>query len=272
MSIRILLDTTVVRKFVHDDPDCLDIRKARSSRFPVHFSLPYTCWLELLDDLLSLGRKFFSAWAAKARDLDTILDPELPLLPDGIHLGALLGWEGIAPMTEDVRLIYRKWWELMRSAQRAMDLYTGISFFDSRGEQVLALKKAEIQIQIEEERQFWQNLFPKFKQIADAHNGSVKQVVTALLSGGLKPPGLAAAFAHFLKLYGEGYNPSSDKNQGDVLDFYLTAALDLPSIVVTADGKFLKRMHASGEPILRRIIATEDLHRRLNSQGFQDLL
>jgi hypothetical protein len=99
--VRVLLDTNVVRGFMHE-PSLL--KKVASVRGEIKFSMIPYCFAELLDDLCH-DRHLFFLWKQIRRSFAALIDSNWPLLPHGYVLSVLIGiLESSKPMdVEEVR-------------------------------------------------------------------------------------------------------------------------------------------------------------------------
>ena len=270
MAIRVLLDTCTVRHFIYEDPGHLDLCRIRKSKSKLLISIGYPASLEIADYITNHESFPFVRWGTKGPELDSILDPEFPIFPGGIHLTSLLGNEDVPKLTHDDKLVYRKSWQLMRSASSRCDLAKGITYSDSKGEATIPFDGAMIRKEIEDERRWFIDSFPKFEKHAKQVGTTVEHI--ADLIAGFEPKVFAQAYAILLVMKQKGYDPTSIKRQGDVFDISLLLALELPAIAVTHDEKFVNRARQTKAPEARLLMTVDEFHDKLDKGELEDLV
>ena len=89
MIVRVVLDTCVIRHYIHGHVG-LDLAAIKSSAEELRLSLAGGTGIELLAQLVE-GRLTWSDWSSRIPDIDSVLDRRWPLLPTGRQLAALAG-------------------------------------------------------------------------------------------------------------------------------------------------------------------------------------
>lgn len=287
-SVRVLLDTNVVRKHIHGDPDQMDLGLIRSRLSVLRVSLADAAMVELAADLLLEESVGFNPWQRAVAEFNEILDKELPIFPGGSELADLAELRvGPTVFTEDSKLYYQASWRLMGQAQSASDLETGIIYRDSEGDKQLRFDKGRLSEIIEGQRAGWIGNIQRLSGLLAALSVSKRQV-RSLINMGLQPIGgdspdfaskmdaVGQAWATFLAASlpsPSAYNPQGARRQGDVFDFSLLFALALPDLViVTADSKFVNRSRDTKAPQTARLLTTVEFNNKLEDGSIFDLV
>ncbi len=119
---RILLDSSVVRSIVHNDPSSMDLNRLLACKQGHPISLPLPTCLELAVALVQ-GRMPFSDWTAHVGLLDQVLDPVRPTVT-GIA-------SDLVPAIPESHC--RAGWALLRHSRSVDDLRRGHDFVDEKG-------------------------------------------------------------------------------------------------------------------------------------------
>jgi hypothetical protein len=280
-SVRVLLDTNVVRKHIYGDPDKLNLGLVKSRLAVLKISLADAAMVELAADLLVDRTVSFDEWRNAVDAFDQIIDQELPIFPGGCELADLANLRvGPRAFTEDSRLYYQCSWRLMAQAQGEKDLEKGISYRDSHGEKVLRFDKAHLNSVIKDQRDGWIGNIQRLSGILTALSVGKNQV-RSLINMGLNPmDGESADFGQKLDAVGKTwatflamalpgpspYNPAGEGRKGDVFDFSLLFALSLPDLViVTADGRFVRSARQTGSQQAKRLLEIDEFNHMLEN-------
>src|SRR4051812_28905446 len=114
-AVRLALDTCAVRSHVHQDTVRPDLESLARQRGQVLVSISDVAAAELLVALLE-GRIPWDAWKERVRQLDSILDPDLPILPGGRQLAEMAGLSaGDVAAIDDAKEHGRAYWRLLAS-------------------------------------------------------------------------------------------------------------------------------------------------------------
>ena len=276
--IPVILDTSVVRHFLHEDEEVgyLDVGKLKSAAVPLKLSISWVASAELMDDLMTRAIPF-DLWARRVPELDSVIDRSLPVFPGGRHLGALLWIPGTGAFSEDDRLGYRVLWRLMSRARQKLDLIDGITYHDSKGKpRMIANRNGALQQGIEKQRQWWRGSFGIFEAVASQHQAEVKDVSDSIRSFDGKTDRkldvIRELYAQFLDLKQKGMEPSGEKRRGDVFDFQLVLPLALPAVVLCDDEKLVNRCRQLPSPRWKLLMTVKEFHKRLVGQTLVPLL
>jgi hypothetical protein len=119
---RILFDTVVARKVLHGDADAIDLHALARARGAHPVSLADGAFAELARQIVE-GRIPLRDLRRRAERLDAILDPDLPVAPGGVELGALAGLRPLPGLDlDEMRAYYRETWRYLRTRRSAGDL------------------------------------------------------------------------------------------------------------------------------------------------------
>ncbi|HSN98055.1 MAG TPA: hypothetical protein VLS89_07140, partial [Candidatus Nanopelagicales bacterium] len=119
---RVVLDIVTVRKLVHGDRDAIDLDALAAHRDNHPISIADGALTELARGL-GEGRLPMDRWAESARELNEVLDPDLPVCPGGFELAAIAGLRPFHGVDfEGTRTYYRETWRYLCSRRRPEDL------------------------------------------------------------------------------------------------------------------------------------------------------
>lgn len=289
MSTRIVLDTSAVRKHLHQDADRLDLvvlEHAVRDRTAV-VSLPDTASAELLRDLLD-GSIDWTIWPRVA-ELNQLLDRDMPILPGGRELADMAGLFKVPDLSEiDSRIYYRESWLLVAHARSRADLERGREYEDLRGRHRVRADEAHINRVFEQEGVSWKAFIDEMRNI-DGLQDQNRREIASIVDEGMKPqPGEAADLAEKLEAQRKmlahyifeslksrtPYNPESNRNKGDIIDLGMLMTLAIPNTVIcTADTRSLiNRLQAAGSSHGRRVVTPAELNQHLANGTLSSLL
>jgi len=287
MKPRIILDTSVVRNHLHQDPVRIDLDLLRAAKETVLVSLSDVTNAELLRGLFS-GAITWEAWARIA-ELDALLDKELPVLPGGRELAVTAGLYHDADFSEvNSKIYYRESWRLLADARSRSDLERPRRYKDLTGTHEIRGDQAHVERMFEKERESWSD-FIRTMQQNPAVMGKKRTVIAGIVDAGTEPEDDEAVdlqdmleaqrrmLTHYLASAAkthEPYNPESDKNKNDSLDLTMLFALILDNtIICTADTRSMRdRLKSTGATQAKRVISPAELNQHLASGTLSDLL
>jgi hypothetical protein len=282
MPVRLVLDTSAVRKHLHRDADRIDLEMIRKNRDDLLVSLPDIAPAELVKQLLEASIKW-GEWGRIA-ELDALLDPVMPVIAGGRELALISGLFPVADFDEeDSRRYYKAGWNLLVRSRSRSALSRGIEYRDRRGRRRRRKLRAEpnhIDQVFEDERRGWKEFLDEMKGIpglAEQPRAEIGRIVDLAMTPGAGEAAdlpdkleaqrriLARYIAEYLRKK-EPYNPVSPKNKGDIIDFTMLMVLALPDTVIcTADeNTLIKRLREGGSNQLRRVITPQELNQHLN--------
>lgn len=278
MLARILLDTCTVRNHLHANGMQLDFKAIHSSVEQLRFSLPGGAGVELLEQLTE-GRVSWKEWTTGIQAIDSILDQRWPLLPTGRQLAAIAGTQtNVAIDIEAERRHLRAVWRLQRHSKSTSDLERGGWYEGVDGQRyAIKLELPKLQSAGAAERDSWKNyirhiqtLLPSLgvKQASEADILALMKMNQGTYPGDPVDLGdkldsvsrmIARLVSQALKKKGP-YNPDTDKRRGDTFDISLLFYIPLPSVICTADEKFVNRLRSTGAPHARQVVSVEEFN------------
>lgn len=243
MSIRIILDTCIVRGMAHNSAEQLDVKAVSANTEELRFSLGDPTFLELF---VALGedRIDWLEWHRAVETLDELLDPEFPFFPGKSEIGIQSGLVDGDLELDKLACVLQSNWRYLAESQGPSDLQRIQYFTYSNGEEFKQQGVLSTSSRIQaEERLSWVKLM--------ASNDSERAIRDVLrqefgeLSTNLEP--VVRLLVKCLELAANGYNATSEKNKGDVFDFLLLFYLLLPDTVIcTSDKTFIARLKDAG--------------------------
>jgi len=284
MPVRVLLDTCVVRSYVHTVGPKLDIEGIVAHASELRVSLADSCFAELMAQLLE-RRCNFSDWSSKVHELDSILDKAFPIFPGGNELAYMSGiWQPAPINLSDSAIYYCACWDYMSSAKCIDDLTNEVTFTDSEGTHRICGNENQVKMTLEGHRNRWRDYVHDMqKRLA----GKKPEEVWSLIRMGLSPKDgepadfaarldcVAKCLALFLNMAlkkNGPYNPDGENRAGDVFDMDLLYALPLPAIIVTADEKFYNRMRSLDCQQVSQIVLVEEFNQHIHNGTLASLI
>lgn len=278
MLVRILLDTCTIRNHLHAIGKQLDIDAIRSSTEQLRFSLPGGAGVELLEQLTE-GRVSWDEWKNGIPRVDSILDQRWPLLPTGRQLAAIAGTQtDIVIDIEAERRHLRAVWRLQRHSKCTADLQRGGWYEGADGQKYgIKLEIPKLQTAGSAQRESWKNyihhiqtLLPSLgvSKVSEADILALMKMNQGTYPG--DPPDLgdkldsvarmiARLVAQALKTK-DPYNPDTEKRRGNAFDISLLFYVPLPSVICTADEKFVNRLRDTGAPHARQVVSVDEFN------------
>lgn len=262
----IVLDTDVVRHTVQGRLDVgIDLGRLQRARGNHPVSLSEVACVELMDDLIK-GNVTFDAWQRTVPALDAVLDADIPVVPNGRGLGAMLG---LVSIEFDLSQSQRTAWEILRGARKLNDLRHGRRF-EIDGV-VRVFKRLKLPVLFAEVEASWVERFRKiddnFGPVRSDDRDEMRQRVRTILGEDLvRVPELelvVCATVERLIQHGRGYRPKLN----DALDFEHLFMVGLPGIVCSSDRRarnFARELRAPGS---ERFMSPSDLLAFLEPDG-----
>lgn len=235
----IVLDTSVVRHTMRRSAtlglDLVALQERRDGR-PV--SLSSVAMVELFDDLRH-GTVSIREWTEMVPQLNKVLDPDFPFIPNGRQLSAMLGLAGDQPTVSDDS---RAAWEFLKGVRSKRDVHRPRVITTEGGTR--QLEPAQVRKLLIHARDSWQQFFIDATEANGApiekHDRAiVREIITDNL--GLEPhqdgilAPVVAALAQRMFEHGRGYQPT----QNDALDFSHLFMTSLPATICIADNGFI---------------------------------
>lgn len=283
MLVRIVLDTCTVRNHLHRTGKQLDFGAIKSSTEQLRFSLPGGAGVELLEQLTE-GRLSWQEWTNGIPAIDAILDERWPILPTGRQLAAIAGTQtDISIDIEAERRHLRAVWRLQRYSQSTADLQRGGWYEGADGQRYgIKLELPKLQSAGTAERDSWKNyirhiqaLLPSLgvQQASEADILALMKLNQGTYPG--DPPDLGEKLDTVARMIARlvsqalkkkaPYNPDADKRRGDAFDISLLFYVPLPSVICTADEKFVNRLRDTGAPQSRQVASVDELNEHVRS-------
>jgi len=278
MLVRILLDTCTVRNHLHAIGKQLDFNAIRSSHEQLRFSLPGGTGVELLEQLTE-GRISWSEWTKGIPAIDSILDQRWPLLPTGRQLAALAGTQtDIVIDIEAERRHLQAVWRLQRHSNNTPDLQRGGWYEGTDGKRYgIKLELSKLQMVSTTERDSWKNYIRHIQALLPSlgmKRGTEADILSLMKMNQGTYPGdppdlgdkldsvarmIARLVSQALKTK-DAYNPDTDKRRGDAFDLSLLFYVPLPSVICTADEKFVNRLRDTGAPHSCQVVSVDEFN------------
>jgi len=290
MLVRILLDTCTIRNHLHAIGKQLDFGAIRSSTEQLRFSLPGGAGVELLEQLTE-SRVSWQEWTKGIPAIDSILDQRWPLLPTGRQLAAIAGTQtDVSIDIEAERRQLRAVWRLQRHSKSTADLQRGGWYEGADGKRyAIKLELPKLQAAGTSERDSWkgyirhiQTLLPSLgvNQASEAEILALMKMNQGTYPGdspdlGDKLDSVARMIARLVSQAlkkKDPYNPDTEKRRGDAFDISLLFYVPLPSVICTADEKFVNRLRDTGAPHARQVVSVEEFNELVRSGGVGPLV
>lgn len=290
MLVRIVLDTCTIRNHLHELGHRLDFSAINSSTEQLRFSVAGGAGFELLEQLTA-GRLPWSEWP-KISTLTPYLDDRWPLLPTGRQLAALAGTQtDISIDVEAERLHLRACWRFQTIARSNEDLtQKRASYRGADGkEYAIQLNHAALASAGSQQRRSWIDYIDHIRTLAP-QLGFTKldeaSIVALMKSNPNAYPGdppdfgdrLDAVSRMIARLVAQSlnrtapYNPSSVKRRGDAFDISLLFYVPLPSVICTADERFVNRLRDTGAPHAKQVVTVNELNNLMRNNGVANLV
>ncbi len=278
-SVRLALDTCAVRAHIHQDLERPDLKLIGENRDLVLVSISEVAVAELLIALLE-NRITWGDWTQRIHELNSVLDPEMPILPGGPMLAAMAGLFTESEFNiDDGKSHGQAMWRLLVSATSPDDLKRGIKYQDSQGTHLIKADLALAKNVVSEERDRWIKFIDKMKCLAKDAGWSPEKVKAIVLVELQPKSGEAPDFAVKLDLLGHfladrishaaqsdsSYDPTSKKRKNDGIDISLLYLFALPAIICTVDKWFIGRVQEAESPQSSQIITITELNAHLRN-------
>lgn len=276
-----MLDTSVVRKIVHGDPDALDVNALLALKGNHLVSIADGALAELADQLLR-GSISPGDWAKGIAAIDSLLDPDFPLAPGGKELASM--WGAHPPVGLDLgeaRAYYRAAWRYLRSVQQPADLTRREVFHAPSGRgYAIRLDAAHVRTVLAEAGARWASWVANVAGLITKSKDEGDKVTEAdlqrlMLSNLALDMGVADAMKLDLVIHvlakraiqastgKTPYNPKGEHN--DPLDLDLLFGIPLPAWVVTADLRLHRLVQSTASRDKASVMTPEELLNRLRN-------
>lgn len=256
--VRVMLDTSVVRRLARRAPDALDVERCRVSIVgePVVFSIADGAVLELLDDLTN-GSVSFEQWAHAAPQLQALLDPTMPIGPGGRELAP---WLPAIPRKHGIDSAQhrRASWEHLALVRSRADLVAARRYRQADGALIEdQLDPVAVAREVEAAGAAYAAWFAKVVHLARDERGQMRSrdwIVGQMLAGLSEDMGCFDATRLELACHYQAQRAIEAAHartpyvptRNDALDLELLFTLPLPAVVCTADDRlvrFVRRLH-----------------------------
>lgn len=290
MLVRIVLDTCTVRNHLHEIGKRLDFAAIKSSTEQLRFSLAGGTAFELLEQLTE-GRLPWSEWP-KISSITPFLDDRWPLLPTGRQLAALAGTQtDITIDVEAERRHLRACWRLQTVARCNDDLVSKGGWYEGSDgrKHSIHLQLPDLTATGSHQRRSWIDYIGHIKTLAPQMGfTSLNELsILALLKSNPNaypgdPPDFGdrvdAVSRMIARLVSQAlptnspYNPTSKKRRGDPFDISLLSYVPLPSVICTADKKFVNRLRDTGAPHAKQVVSVDELNGFIRNNNVANLV
>lgn len=278
---RILLDSSVVRGVVHDDPQALDLSELARLKGAHPISVADGALAELAAALLRDSIPW-AKWAKQIGDFDAVLDPEFPVAPGGRELAAFWGAQPPTGMNlDEVRAYYRAAWAYLRNARSAADLARREVFYGPSGRTyAIRLDASTVETAIRSIGEKWSRWVTSIAGLIHEERGEGKKIDEASLRRAAESNlllDMAAADVEKLDLVIHvlarrafeaarpvaPYSPRGEPN--DALDLDLMFGIPLPGWVCTADRRLHRVVQATASTDRSAVMTPTELLDRLSA-------
>jgi hypothetical protein len=169
-------------------------------------------------------------------------------------------------------------------------MQAGIIYTDASGNlKKLPLNTTQLKNSLNEGRQSWIDFIVEMQRLhrnGEADFSTLPKIEAYLRSGlgseSTDAPDLAtrlepvtrlqAHFAHMAINQSPPYDPSKENRRGDLFDWALLFTLPLPSVIVTSDGKFIKRLRATKATDALQIVSVEEFNDHARKDTLESLI
>lgn len=290
MLVRIVLDTCAIRNHLHGTGQRLDLSAITASAEQLRFSVAGGAGFELIEQLTE-GRLPWSEWP-NISTITPYLDDRWPLLPTGRQLAALAGTQtDIEIDVEAERLHLRACWRLLTVARCNDDLTAKGGWYEGAdgNKYAIRLQVPSLTSTGSHQRQSWIDYIAKIGTLTPQlgfPNLDESSIVALMKSNPNAYPGdppdfgdrLDAVSRMIARLVSQSlkkntpYNPSSDKRRGDAFDISLLFYVPLPSVICTADERFVNRLRDTGTPHARQVVTVDELNNLMRNNQVATLV
>lgn len=277
--MRVVLDTGAVRSIIHNDTPSVNTDLLAAQRPGIVASIGEPAFAEIVA-VVHEQRIGWNDWRGVIARLDSILDPNLPILPGRRELA-----EYVADQLPADRIVHiQAGWQHIVESLTPESLSRISSYQDSTGnERRLTGTFRAVQPIRSAVHQEWIGIVRRMQEILQGKGVSNERIEEIVRNGFETIPGhsldcLDAAvrfLSRSIALSVNGgrtpYNPEANVN--DAFDFELLYSLALPdSIICTTDTRLMNIVTATGSPQAGRIIGVDELNRRLSDNSLSMLL
>jgi len=282
---RIFLDTSVVRKIIHGDPDALDVRRLKGCKGNHLVSIADGALAELAIQL-ARGSVSPADWANRIAELDDILDPDFPVAPGGRELATL--WGAYPPIGFDsgeARAYYRAAWGYLRQVKTGGDLSRQATFHTTSGRAYeIRLDRAHAETVLADAGRQWADWVAKiaglirgFRKDGERVNEEDLRKLTMSslcldmgVADGMKLDLVIHVMAKRAAQAATGstpYDPHGEPN--DVMDLALLFGIPLPGWVCTADCRLHRLVRSTESRDRDKVLLPQELLALLDGSGEQ---
>ncbi len=274
----VVMDTGAVRNIIEGDSRRVDLAALRDDP-EIHVAIAGSAFAELVNQLVS-GQMSFEAWANNISQFDGVLDNDLPFFPAGRQLAAFSGVQQNDTNLDEEHRLAQEFWQLLRSAQSPEDLLTNDSEVEIEGQSVpVRVDSSRLAATVQRERSNWIDYVESFASELD-ENASRADVLQAVISRHGSEPSdspdhldrlspvfeMIATLVHSSLRRRGGYNPTSERRQGDTFDINLLYVLGhQEAVIVTTDRPFVSRLSQTGVSRSNRVMNIEQCNDHLRN-------
>ncbi|MBP8017107.1 hypothetical protein KAZ01_03805 [Candidatus Gracilibacteria bacterium] len=276
----VVFDTCVIRNIIHDDKTVLaDWDSIFIYKNKTKFHISDIAIAELALALLQ-NRISFNDWERKIKKINKIIDCNMPILPSGNELSALIENKRLSyPKVAGGQAYWKAVWKMFFEAKNFDTIKNGVIFKGDDGiEYKIKIDDNYANSILESERITWNKYFESMRMLFGGSNISEKDILLILNEGMDKDVStnpsqsqiyapMLHALARLIHLYVYDvvphYNPKSKKRRNDPLDYSLIQSLSLPAIICTSDVRLKKMLSETKLNNIDTIILLSDLKKWL---------
>jgi hypothetical protein len=281
-SMRIVLDTVTVRKFVHADADALDVQQLLRIRGEHPISIADPAWAELVDALLRPnGGMKVEDWAMKVGDLTRLLDPDMPIVPSGREAGVMAGVIEMRGFNlGESQAFYKAVWRIIAEAKSISDFSRTLTFENPDGAQfaIGPLEHSVVSAALAERKAKWIAFIERLKTTVNPESlGPTLDQISALIRSTLRLDMPEVALDKIGLLIGvvsryivralDEEQPPYSPDPNDAIDLDVLYAAVLPAIVCTFDRKMRRAAKESGSSDSWRVMDLAELVAYLENEA-----
>ncbi|MBU51857.1 MAG: hypothetical protein CL920_24470 [Deltaproteobacteria bacterium] len=279
-SPRILLDTGIIRKVVHDDADAIDLESLGNLKGEHPVSVADGAFGELANALLKDSIPF-EDWKERVRQFDSVLDPDFPVAPGGKELSAMWGAYPMKGLNlAEMRWYYKTVWNYLLDLKEPSELRQEKIVHSPWGRAYrFRLDQQRTEDVLERAGTQWSDWITKIVEVIhELQDDGVK--VTEKMLRRMTNVNLVVdmAVADILKLdlvihimakralqAAVKRSPYKPK-QNDAIDLDLLFGIPLPAWVCTSDGRLVKLARSTDSVDADKVMSANELLERLESE------
>ena len=279
--IRVFLDTSVVRSYVHGDQTAQPLASLSPHDQGLSVALANSAVAELTIQLVE-GRLTWDDWGRRIPDIDRVVDQESPIGPNEAEWQSAGNRWAVPTLPVSRADHMRAIWSLLRGARSTADLTTGTELVGASGFRwPVAVTPEMSRASIDDDRKPWVDLIadlqarvtemrkvnpigshPTQERLAQDYLNTRRAERPEDPTWSMRHDGHTRALARFVHLAlipRAPYNAAAEDRQGDAHDLVMLMALAVPALVCTIDGRLLRHMELTKSVQSGQVLKPADL-------------